>query len=246
MHRIVILTGAGISAESGIPTFRDAGGLWEGHRIEEVATPSAFRRHPALVHRFYNLRRAAVQNCQPNAAHFAIAKLQQAWSKNVTLITQNVDDLHERSGSGDVLHMHGELLQIRCSRCDIRLRWRNDLTEVDVCTGCGHIGTLRPDIVWFGEVPCFLDEIEKALQLADLFVAIGTSGVVYPAAGMVDTARRRGIPRIEFNIQRTEASPYFSESRIGPASETVASWVREILHLETNESFPGGSRKGMA
>lgn len=231
MQRIVILTGAGISAESGVPTFRDAGGLWEGHRIEEVATPSAFRRNPDLVHRFYNLRRTAIQNCHPNPAHRAIATLQSAWPDHVTLITQNVDDLHERSGSQNVLHMHGELLQIRCTRCDMKLRWTNDLTEADACWECGHLKSLRPDIVWFGEVPYFLDEIERALQHSDLFVAIGTSGVVYPAAGMVDIARQRGIPTIEFNIQRTDASPYFSESRIGPASETVACWVNELASL---------------
>ncbi len=233
MQRIVILTGAGISAESGVPTFRDAGGLWEGHQIEEVATPSAFRRNPELVQRFYNLRRAAIQTCHPNAAHRAIAILQQAWPEHVTLITQNVDDLHERGGSTKVLHMHGELLQIRCARCNMKQRWTNDLTKTDACWECGHIGSLRPDIVWFGEIPYFLDEIENALQHADLFVAIGTSGVVYPAAGMVDVARNRGIPTIEFNIQATEASPYFSESRTGRASETVACWVHNLLNPET-------------
>ena len=230
MQRIVILTGAGISAESGVPTFRDAGGLWEGHQIEEVATPSAFRRNPELVHRFYNLRRAAIQTCHANAAHRAIATLQQAWPEHVTLITQNVDDLHERGGSKEVLHMHGELFQICCTRCDTKQRWTNDLTKSDVCWQCGHIGSLRPDIVWFGEVPYFLDKIENALQQAELFVAVGTSGVVYPAAGMVDIARNRGIPTIEFNIQSTEASPYFDESRIGHASETVAGWVNELLN----------------
>lgn len=232
MQHIVILTGAGISAESGVPTFRDAGGLWEGHRIEEVATPSAFRRNPELVHRFYNIRRSTIQTCEPNAAHRAIAMLQQAWPEHVTLITQNVDDLHERGGSKKVLHMHGELLRIRCTRCDMKRRWTNDLAESDACGECGHTGSLRPDIVWFGEMPYFLDEIEQALQQADLFVAIGTSGIVYPAAGMVDLARKRGIPAIEFNIQRTEASPSFSETRTGLASNTVACWVKALLNPE--------------
>jgi len=229
LHRILILTGAGISAESGVPTFRDAGGLWEGHRVEDVATPFAFRRNPEVVHRFYNQRRTAIQGCLPNAAHWAIARLQAAWPGAVTLVTQNVDDLHERGGSTNVWHMHGELLQIRCEQCELKSRWTADLSPTDVCWECGHAGILRPDIVWFGEVPYFLDEIEAALQEAEVFVAIGTSGVVYPAAGMVDVARQRGIPTIEFNLQRTEASDLFGETRTGPASETVIRWVDELL-----------------
>ena len=228
MDRIVILTGAGISAESGVPTFRDAGGLWEGHRIEEVATPKAFQRNPDLVHRFYNLRRAGMQKCEPNAAHRAIAKLQSMWPDCVTLVTQNVDNLHERGGSKDVWHMHGELLAVRCTSCRMEQPWTRDLGRNDICRECGKDSVLRPDIVWFGEMPYFLDEIEIALQECDLFVAIGTSGVVYPAAGMVDIARNRGAVTIEFNLTRTEASPYFSECRIGPASETVPAWVEEL------------------
>ncbi len=225
----MILTGTGISAESGVPTFRDAGGLWEVHRVEDVATPTAFRRDPEVVHRFYNQRRAAIQGCLPNAAHQAIAKLQAAWPGAVTLVTQNVDDLHERGGSSDVWHMHGELLQIRCEECELKSHWMTDLSPADVCWECGHAGTLRPDVVWFGEIPYYLDEIDEALQLAELFVAIGTSGVVYPAAGMVDVARHRGIPTIEFNLQRTEASSLFDETRTGPASQTVTHWVAERL-----------------
>lgn len=229
MKRIVILTGAGISAESGVATFRDAGGLWEGHRVEDVATPSAFHRNPEVVHRFYNERRSAIRDVLPNAAHQAIAKLQAAWPDTVSLVTQNIDDLHERGGSTSVWHMHGELLQIRCTQCEMKSRWTTALTPEDVCRECGRAGTLRPDIVWFGEVPYFLDEIEEALRHADLFVAVGTSGVVYPAAGMVDIARRRGIPTIEFNLESTAASPCFSETRFGPASQTVTRWVDELL-----------------
>lgn len=236
MTHIVILTGAGISAESGVPTFRDGGGLWEGHRIEEVATPEAFRRNPELVHRFYNLRRAAVQTCHPNPAHQAIARLQRKYSGSVTLVTQNVDDLHERGGSTELFHMHGELLKVRCGSCGVTSRWVMDLNKADVCATCRQVGTLRPDIVWFGEMPYFLDEIEMALQQASLFVAVGTSGVVYPAAGMVDVARSRHIPTIEFNIQKTEASPYFSETRVGPASQTVTAWVNEILGASNQRS----------
>ncbi|MEZ6126220.1 MAG: NAD-dependent deacylase [Planctomycetaceae bacterium] len=228
MSQIVILTGAGVSAESGIRTFRDAGGLWEGHRIEDVATPEAFQAHPSLVHQFYNLRRAALKQCEPNAAHVALADLQRRLPGQVTLITQNVDDLHERAGAVNVLHMHGELLKIRCCHCSHRCRWSDDLTTTTECPECGRLGGLRPDIVWFGEIPFFLDQIEEALQLADMFVAIGTSGLVYPAAGMVHVARSRGIRTIEFNLRRTEASALFSETHQGPATETVSKWVTEF------------------
>lgn len=229
MQRIVILTGAGISAESGVPTFRDAGGLWEGHRIEEVATPQAFRKRPELVHQFYNLRRADLQTREPNAAHHALARLQAAAPAEITIVTQNVDDLHERSGCVNVLHMHGELLQIRCQHCYRTARWNQPLAVATVCGDCGRGGVLRPDVVWFGEMPYFLDEIDDALQRCDLFAAIGTSGVVYPAAGFVDIANHRHIPTIEFNRERTANSAAFSESRIGPATQTVTQWVNELL-----------------
>ena len=232
MKRIVILTGAGVSAESGIPTFRDSGGLWEGHHVEEVATPQGFRRNPELVHRFYNQRRIYMQTRQPNAAHQAIARLQRAWPDSVTLVTQNVDDLHERGGSPQVLHMHGELLRIRCVRCEERITWRDEIFADSVCQSCGHTGSLRPDIVWFGEIPFFLDEIcaqDGPLYQADVFAAVGTSGLVYPAAGFVDIATSAGSHTIEFNLQQTEASALFAESRIGPASQTVSQWVDELL-----------------
>jgi NAD-dependent deacetylase len=229
MKRVVILTGAGISAESGVPTFRDAGGLWEGIRVEDVATPEAFARQPELVQRFYNLRRAAIQTKEPNAAHRALARLQQAWPGMVTLITQNIDDLHERGGSPEVLHMHGELLKSRCGRCGDVRECRGDLTISGSCSVCGVRGALRPHVVWFGEMPLLLDAIDAALQRADVFAAIGTSGLVYPAAGFVRQARDCGVPTIEFNLDETAASSAFDEIRPGKAGDTVPMWVDELV-----------------
>jgi len=226
---IVILTGAGISAESGLPTFRAADGLWEGHRIEDVATPEAFARDPALVQQFYNLRRAALKTVQPNAAHLALARLQQEWPGRVTLITQNVDDLHERAGSPQVLHMHGELLSARCLACEKALLWAADLGPDSVCRRCRETGKLRPNIVWFGELPYYMEEIYTALARADLFVAIGTSGKVYPAAGFVTSARLAGARTLEFNVQTSDVSDAFDQQRIGPASIEVPRWAQEML-----------------
>jgi NAD-dependent deacetylase len=228
--RIVILTGAGVSAESGVATFRGAGGLWEGHRIEEVASPEGFRRNPSLVQHFYNLRRAALKTVEPNAAHLALAKLEHALgSERVTLITQNVDDLHERAGSNHLLHMHGELLKVRCLSCDTVHPWADDLDQDSVCSSCRATGRLRPHIVWFGEVPLYMDEIEHTLVRATHFVAIGTSGRVYPAAGFVNLARQSGAHCIEFNVERSDVSSAFHEHRIGAATEEVVRWVEQIL-----------------
>lgn len=229
-NSIVILTGAGISAESGLPTFRDANGLWEGFRFEEVATPEAFRDHPELVHRFYNLRRAALDTVQPNAAHLAIARrLQREYPGSVTVVTQNVDDLHERAGSSGVIHMHGELRRGKCTRCAAGFDWRGDMESTSVCPACGKSGGVRPDIVWFGEMPYRMDEIEAALSEADVFVSIGTSGLVYPAAGFVMQARFAGARTIEINNTGTAVSDQFAEHRIGPASVEVPKWVEKLL-----------------
>lgn len=230
MSNIVILTGAGVSAESGVATFRGAGGLWEGHRIEDVASPEGFARNSALVQRFYNLRRAALRTVQPNAAHVAIARLQREYQNGkVTLITQNVDDLHERGGSPAVLHMHGELLKIRCTRCDQVHVWNEDISPDLACMECGKTGTLRPDIVWFGEMPYYLDEISSALARADVFVAVGTSGKVYPAAGFVVQASRLGARTIEFNLEPSDVSEAFDEHHIGTAGSCVPAWVAQML-----------------
>lgn len=228
IRNIVILTGAGISAESGIDTFRGGGGLWEQHRVEDVATPEAFARDPDLVLRFYDMRRAAIQEKQPNAAHTALARLEAEWPGNLLLVTQNVDDLHERGGSRQVLHMHGEHLNAWCTSCDIRSRWTGPLIDRPVCPACAA-PTLRPDVVWFGEMPYRMGEIYAALREADLFVSIGTSGAVYPAAGFVQNARELGARTLELNLERSQGSHWFHESRLGPATEVVPQWVDEML-----------------
>ncbi len=227
-RNIVILTGAGISAESGIDTFRGGGGLWEQHRVEDVATPEAFARDPDLVLRFYDMRRAAIQTKQPNAAHVALAKLDAEWPGELLIVTQNVDDLHERAGAKRILHMHGEHLNAWCTACDARSRWTGPLIERPACPECGE-RALRPDVVWFGEIPYRMDEIHAALRNADLFVSIGTSGAVNPAAGLVRGARDLGAQTLELNLEPSQGSRWFDESRLGPASEVVPAWVDEML-----------------
>ena len=236
-RNIVILTGAGVSAESGIDTFRDAndgrGGLWEQHRVEDVATPEAFARDPDLVHRFYDARRAAIQTKQPNAAHVALARLAREWPRQVPggtvlIVTQNVDDLHERGGARGVLHMHGEHLSAWCTACDARRRWTAPLIDRPACPACGT-PALRPDIVWFGEMPYRMDDIFEELREADLFVSIGTSGAVYPAAGFVRNARDLGARTLELNLERSQGSHWFDETRLGPATEVVPAWVAEMV-----------------
>lgn len=232
VRNIVILTGAGVSAESGIDTFRGGGGLWEQHRVEDVATPEAFARDPKLVLRFYDMRRAAIQDKEPNAAHYALAKLDREWprdgERDLLIVTQNVDDLHERSGAKRVLHMHGTHLKAWCTACDARSPWRESLIERPPCPACGE-RALRPDVVWFGEMPYEMDRIYAALRNADLFVSIGTSGAVYPAAGFVRDARELGLRTLELNLERSQGSAWFDETRLGPASELVPVWVEEIL-----------------
>ncbi len=228
-NHIVILTGAGISAESGIDTFRDAGGLWENHPISQVATPQGYAADPALVHRFYNLRRAALKTVEANAAHKAIGRLQSEFAGEVTLVTQNVDDLHERGGSPHVIHMHGQLLSALCGSCGHRWDHKEDLSVSSICPSCGSKGSPRPDIVWFGEMPYAMHTIEKALKTCDLFVSIGTSGAVYPAAGFVQRAKSKGARTLELNLEPSEGSAIFKESRLGPATQLVPEWVDEIL-----------------
>lgn len=224
---IFILTGAGVSAESGIATFRGIDGLWEGHRVQDVASPEGFHANPSLVYRFYNERRKNVLNVLPNEAHRAIARLQLEYPGTVTLVTQNVDDLHERGGSPEVCHMHGELLKARCEQCDNVVEWLKDLDGDCRCELCG--GRMRPHIVWFGEMPLDMDEIVQSLDRAKMFAAMGTSGLVYPAAGFVDHAMRRGARCHEFNLEQTQASELFHETHFGPAGQTVTQWVDEIL-----------------
>lgn len=224
MH-VVVLTGAGISAESGLATFRDSGGLWEGHDPDDVATPEAFATDPDLVQRFYDARRAQLDDVQPNAAHSSLATLGRYLGGDLTLITQNVDDLHERAGSTDVLHMHGRLRAARCTTCGGRHEWRGDLGQAPRCPTC-DARTLRPDVVWFGEVPYHLGEIQHRLLRADVFCSIGTSGAVYPAAGFAGLARSCGARTVELNLERTLG--LYDESRTGPATRIVPEWVEEI------------------
>lgn len=228
LRNIVILTGAGISAESGIDTFRGGGGLWEQHRVEDVATPEAFARDPDLVLRFYDMRRAAIQTREPNAAHHALARLDREFTGNLLIVTQNVDDLHERAGAHRVLHMHGEHLIAWCTACDSRHPWTEPLSHRPPCPACGT-PALRPDIVWFGEMPYRMDEIYAALRAADLFVSIGTSGAVYPAAGFVRNARDLGAKTLELNLEPSQGSSWFHETRLGPATEIVPQWVDDVL-----------------
>lgn len=265
IRNIVILTGAGISAESGLATFRGPDGLWEGHRVEDVCTPEALARDPEMVHRFYDARRAALAGVLPNAAHEALATLDAAWPGELLIVTQNVDDLHERAGAKRVLHMHGELLSALCTACGMAVRWTGDMMAPDpntvhpepveglsssfggkeegkgfdrvslngvfispACPGCSA-HALRPDIVFFGEMPYEMERIERAIAAAHLFVSIGTSGAVYPAAGFVQTARYHGAKTLELNLDPSAGSVYFDETRMGPASVLVPKWVNEVV-----------------
>jgi len=227
---IVILTGAGISAESGIDTFRSAGGLWEQHRIEDVATPEGFARNPDLVLGFYDARREALSKVGPNPAHTALARLEREFSGNLLLVTQNVDDLHERGGCCQVLHMHGELKSALCTSCEVRSHWDAPMSQRPACPVC-QAQTLRPDVVWFGEMPYQMERIYAALSNCDLFVSIGTSGAVYPAAGFVQEARGHGAETLELNLEPSEGSHFFSQARYGKAGELVPQWVDELLEV---------------
>ena len=255
--KLVILTGAGISAESGLDTFRASDGLWENHRVEDVASPEGFARDPDLVHRFYNARRAQFDAVEPNAAHVALAELEAGWGGEFLLVTQNIDDLHERAGSKRLIHMHGEGRKGWCTACDERFAWTKDMiprsvraepvealpltgvgerqsfdklrTNGSVCPSCGVAGQVRPDIVWFGEMPYRMDAIEAALMACDLFVSVGTSGAVYPAAGFVQTANHRGAHTVEINLEPSQGSLLFDERRYGLASVEVSAWVSELL-----------------
>lgn len=225
MDRIVILTGAGLSAESGLGTFRDADGLWARHRIEDVATPEGFARDPALVHTFYNARRAQAAEAQPNAAHLALARL--AAREGVTLVTQNVDGLHEKAGA-EAIHMHGTLSGALCAACDHRWEAPLAMAPEDPCPACAAKAT-RPDVVWFGEMPYHMELIADRLADCTLFAAIGTSGQVYPAAGFVQEAAYAGAHTVELNLDATEVSRAFAEHRVGPASRIVPDWVDTLL-----------------
>lgn len=230
-NAIVVLTGAGISAESGIKTFRASDGLWEEHRIEDVATPEAFVRDPVLVQRFYNMRRAPILNQEvaPNPAHQALARLESEFQGDFLLVTQNIDNLHEQGGSKNVLHMHGEILKMRCARTNTVFDCQGDITTEDCCGCCGFPGNLRPHIVWFGEMPLYMDEIYQALSNCDLFISIGTSGNVYPAAGFVQAANQSGAKTVEINLEESLVASAFDEAVYGKAGDVLPSWVDDFL-----------------
>ncbi len=224
---VVVLTGAGISAESGLQTFRAADGLWENHRIEDVASPEGFARNPALVHQFYNARRRALDAAKPNAAHAALAEFERRHGGDFLLVTQNIDDLHERAGSSRVVHMHGELLKMFCQKCAGVFNINEDLTIDSKCPGCAAAGGMRPDIVWFGEMPYDMERIGGALAEAALFVSIGTSGNVYPAAGFVQQARAAGAECVELNLEPSAGQSFFHSAIYGKAGEIVGAFFNE-------------------
>ena len=230
---IVVLTGAGISAESGLDTFRDKDGIWSRVSIDEVATPAAFRRDPARVHAFYNERRRRVRAAAPNAAHYALAQLEAEFDGEVLVITQNIDDLHERAGTRNLIHMHGEILKARCTECDQVTPWHDDLSTDAACPACGMVGSLRPHVVWFGEMPLGMDEITEHLYRCDLFVSIGTSGSVYPAAGFVEMVQEAGCGRtVELNLDPSFGENLFTERVYGHAGKVVPSFVSSLLTLQ--------------
>lgn len=227
--RIVILTGAGVSDESGLSTFRDKDGIWAKIDYREVATPQGFARNPARVHDFYNMRRRAMAGVHPNAAHHAIARLETEFTGEFLLVTQNIDELHERAGSRKLIHMHGEHAKSLCGACNARRPWRDDLSVELACLDCGTVGSMRPDVVWFGEMPYRMEEIYAALSACDLFISIGTSGTVYPAAGFVAEARAAGAHTLELNLEPSEGRNLFAEGRYGPATAIVPAFVEEFL-----------------
>ena len=232
VQRIVVLTGAGISKESGLSTFRDADGIWAQVRLEHIATPEAFDRSPDRVHAFYNSRRRGLlsPDIQPNAAHFALARLEHEWPGELLLVTQNIDDLHERAGSHQLIHMHGELLKARCRTCEAVSVWRDDMGPSDCCPACGAAATLRPHVVWFGEMPLEMERIYAALDQCDLFLSVGTSGHVYPAAGFVMQLRgHRGVRTVELNLEPSDGASLFSETDYGPATQLVPQFVERLL-----------------
>ncbi|PKU23438.1 Sir2 family NAD+-dependent deacetylase [Telmatospirillum siberiense] len=230
---IVILTGAGISKESGLDTFRDADGIWNKVGIEDVATPEGFRRNPALVQSFYNDRRRQLESGEalPNPAHLALARLEEEWDGDVAVVTQNIDDLHERAGSKRVLHMHGELRKGRCQSCNAVFTWSGDMGADSICPSCRKAGALRPHIVWFGEIPLDMPQIFELLDQCGLFLSIGTSGNVYPAAGFVSHLRSKGLARtVELNLEPSQGATMFHETIYGPASQVVPEFVADLLN----------------
>jgi NAD-dependent deacetylase len=236
LRNIVVLTGAGISRESGLDTFRDSGGIWAKVNVEDVATPGGFAQNPALVHDFYNsLRRRLLSGAiHPNDAHLALANLQRSWKGKVLVVTQNIDDLHERAGSVDVVHIHGELLKARCGLCQTLTPCTGDLSTRTRCPACDASATMRPDIVWFGETLMHMDTVQEAVEEADLFLSVGTSGTVYPAAGLVEVARATGAYTVELNLETSANTSLFDEAIHGPATKVVKQYIENLLLIARN------------
>lgn len=228
-ERIVVLTGAGLSAESGVPTFRDKTGIWANYDVREVATPEGFARNPERVHEFYNMRRRAHAGIEPNAAHHALARLEREHEGEVWTVTQNVDALHEQAGSRNLIHMHGEIFRALCADCGASLPWDRDMTDATACPSCGTTGHMRPDVVWFGEMPYHMPRIGALLENADLFLSVGTSGNVYPAAGFVAEARAHGAHTVELNLEPSQGRSFFAEAIHGPATKIVPAYVGRLL-----------------
>jgi NAD-dependent protein deacetylase/lipoamidase len=227
--KIVVLTGAGLSAESGLGTFRGHDGLWDQFDVEDVATPEGFARNPVMVHAFYNLRRGWLKEAKPNGAHMALARLEQANGSDVLTVTQNIDGLHEAAGTHHLIHMHGELDRALCARCGTSMPWMQDLSLATACPVCHKAGFMRPDVVWFGEMPREMERIHEAIRHCDLFVSIGTSGMVYPAAGFVAEAASEGAHTVELNLDPSEGASLFAEAHYGPATEIVPAFVEKLL-----------------
>lgn len=230
-QNIVVLTGAGLSAESGVSTFRDPQGIWSKYDWREVATPEGFRKNPDYVHEFYNMRRRAHRGIKPNAAHFALARL-EANHTHVTIVTQNVDALHEAAGTRSLIHMHGEALRALCTHCTRSLPWLDDLSTVTPCPTCQKTGGMRPDVVWFGETPYHMEKILDTLAVCDLFISVGTSGNVYPAAGFAAEARANGAHTIELNLEPSQVATAFHETIYGRATDIVPAYVCRLLAAE--------------
>jgi NAD-dependent deacetylase len=228
-NNIVILTGAGLSAESGLGTFRDKGGLWSEFNLEEVATPEGFARNSGKVHDFYNLRRRRQAEARPNAAHLALARLERDLPGQVLTVTQNIDALQEAAGTRNLIHMHGELARVRCDGCGVGLPWEDDLSVETLCAACGMPGLMRPDVVWFGEMPRQMERIYEALGTCDLFLSIGTSGTVYPASSFVFEAKNTGAYAVELNLEPSEGADLFDERLHGPATAVVPMYVERLL-----------------
>lgn len=227
--RIVILTGAGLSAESGLDTFRDKDGIWSKYDYRDVATPEGFAANPDLVHDFYNMRRRELQKATPNSAHKALARLEADHHGDILIVTQNIDHLHEAAGSKNIIHMHGELQKVFCTNCNVRQLWKTDLSVESRCTNCNETATMRPDVVWFGEMPYQMDDIIASLMDADLFLSIGTSGNVYPAAGFVDGAREAGAHTVELNLEPSQGASLFHDAIHGPATQVIPAYVNDLI-----------------